>query len=53
LGIGKKQIVKYEDHLKAGRYVLAVTGSREDLQKADAILSETNPAALHLHTEAA
>jgi hypothetical protein len=53
LGIGKKHIVKYEDHLKAGRYVLVVAGSREDLQKADAILSETNPAALHLHTEAA
>jgi hypothetical protein len=53
LGIDKKHIVKYEDHLKAGRYLLAVNGSVEDLKTADRLLSETENAGLHLHTELA
>jgi hypothetical protein len=53
LGIEKKHIVKYEDHLKAGRYLLVVNGSFEDLKKADSILSETDNAELHLHTDLA
>lgn len=53
LGIEKKHIVKYEDHLKAGRYLLVVNGSVEDLKKADGILGETETAGLHLHTEMA
>ncbi len=53
LGIEKKHIVKYEDHLKAGRYLLVVNGSLEDLKTADSILSDTKAEGLHLHTEAA
>jgi hypothetical protein len=53
LGIEKKHIVKYEDHLKAGRYLLVVNGSLEDLNTADSILSGTENAGLHLHTELA
>jgi hypothetical protein len=53
LGIEKKQIIKYEDHLKAGRYLLVVNGSVEDLETADSILSEIDNAGLHLHTETA
>ena len=53
LGIEKKHIIKYEDHLKAGRYLLAVNGSVEDLKTADSILSETENTGLHLHTELA
>jgi hypothetical protein len=53
LGIEKKHIVKYEDHLKAGRYLLVVNGSFEDLKTADFILSETEHAGLHVHTELA
>ena len=53
LGIDKKHIVKYEDHLKAGRFLLVVNGSVEDLKSADSILSETEDAGLHLHTELA
>jgi hypothetical protein len=53
LGIEKKHILKFEDHLKAGRYLVVVTGSVEDLEKADSILSETEHAGLHLHTETA
>jgi hypothetical protein len=53
LGIEKKHIIKYEDHLKAGNYLVVVTGSVEDLEKADSILSGTENAALHLHTETA
>ena len=53
LGIEKKHIVKYEDHLKAGRYLLVVNGSVEDLKKADSILSDTESVGLHPHTEMA
>jgi hypothetical protein len=53
LGIGKKHIIKYEDHLKAGRYLLVVNGSVEDLETADSILTDIDNAGLHLHTEAA
>ena len=51
--IEKKHIIKYEDHLKAGRYLLVVNGSLEDLRTADSILSDTKAEGLHLHTEAA
>lgn len=53
LGIDKKQIVKYEDHLKAGRYLVVVTGSVGDLELADSILSDTENAGLHLHSDSA
>ncbi len=53
LGIEKKHILKFEDHLKAGRYLVVVTGSVKDLEKADSILSDTEHAGLHLHTETA
>ena len=53
LGIEKKHILKYEDHLKAGRYLLVVNSSLEDLKTADSIRSGTENAGLHLHTELA
>ena len=53
LGIEKKHIVKYEDHLKAGRYLLVVNASVEELKTADSILSQTESAGLHLYSEAA
>jgi hypothetical protein len=46
-------VTKFEDHLKAGRYLVVVNGSVEDLEKADSILSDTEHAGLHLHTETA
>lgn len=53
LGIEKKHIIKYEDHFKAGRYLVVVTGSVDDLELADSILTSTSNAGLHLHTEEA
>jgi hypothetical protein len=53
LGIGKKHILKFEDHLKAGRYLVVVNGSVEDLEKADSLLSNTKNEGVHLHTETA
>ena len=53
LGIEKKHIIKYEDHLEAGRYLLVVNGAVEDLETADSILSEIDNAGLHRHTETA
>jgi hypothetical protein len=37
LGIEKKHIIKYGDHLKAGRYLVVLTGSVQDLEKADSM----------------
>ena len=53
LGIEKKHILKFEDHLKAGRYLVVVNGSYEDLERADSILSHTKNEGLHLHTDTA
>jgi hypothetical protein len=53
LGVNKKHILKFEDHLKAGRYLVVVNGSVEDLEKADSLLSNTKNEGLHLHTETA
>lgn len=53
LGIDKKHIIKYEDHLKAGRYLVVVNGSADDLELADSILSTTPHAGLHPHSEVA
>ena len=53
LGIEKKHILKFEDHLKADRYLLVVNGAVEDLETADSILTNIDNAGLHLHTEAA
>lgn len=49
LGIEKEHILKFENHLKAGRYLVVVNGSVENLETADAILSQTENAGLHLH----
>jgi hypothetical protein len=53
LGIEKKHILKFEDYLKAGRYLVVVNGSCEDSAQADSILSDTDHEGLHLHTETA
>ena len=53
LGIEKKHILKFEDHLKAGRYLVVVNGSYEDLERADSILNHTKNEGLHLHTDTA
>jgi uncharacterized membrane protein len=49
LGIGKQHIVKYEDHIKAGKYLLFVHGSKEEADKSQRILSGIENKEIHRH----
>ncbi|WP_048809976.1 general stress protein [Candidatus Methylacidiphilum infernorum] len=50
LGIEKKHILKFEEHLKAGKYLLVVRGSAEEIERAKKILEqETHPVEIQAH----
>jgi hypothetical protein len=53
LGIGKEHILKYEQSVKAGKYLVIAHGSPDDVNKAKQILSGTKPAELNVHAPAA
>ena len=53
LGIGKEHILKYEESVKAGKYLVIAHGSADDVTKAKQILAGTNPAELNVHGQAA
>jgi hypothetical protein len=53
LGISKQHILKYEQHVKAGKYLLVAHGSADDAAKAKQILTATKPAELDVHGPAA
>jgi hypothetical protein len=53
LGISKQQILKYEEVVKAGKYLLVAHGSADDVKKAKAILEKTKPAELNVHAPTA
>jgi hypothetical protein len=53
LGISKQHIIKYEESVKAGKYLLIAHGPPEEVQKAQAILARTAPAELNAHIQAA
>jgi hypothetical protein len=53
LGIGKQHILKYEQSVKAGKYLVVAHGSPDDVAKAKQILSGTKPAELNVHGQAA
>ncbi|MCA9953607.1 MAG: DUF1269 domain-containing protein [Ardenticatenaceae bacterium] len=44
LGVSKQQIVKYEETLKAGKFMLVAHGSLEELELARTLLNETETA---------
>jgi hypothetical protein len=52
LGISKQHILKYEQHVKAGRYVVIAHGAPEEVKKAQGILGKTQPAELNVHGQA-
>ncbi len=52
LGIEKRHILKYEDHLKAGRSLVVINAGVEELKTADSILSNSDHAELHLSSAA-
>jgi hypothetical protein len=53
LGISKQHIIKYEQHVKAGKYLLIAHGSPDETAKAQQILKATKPAELDVHGPAA
>jgi hypothetical protein len=53
LGISKQHILKYEESIKAGKYLVIAHGTPEDADKARAILEGTRPAELTVHSQSA
>lgn len=49
LGIPKNSILKYEDALKGGKFLIIVHGSAEDATKARDIIRDTVPESVHEH----
>jgi len=52
LGIPKDSAVKYESEIKAGKYVLVVHGSADELERARGILTATSPLTVEKHLAA-
>jgi hypothetical protein len=51
VGKSKTELTRYSASTVSPADCGHAVGKLEDLQKADAVFSDTNPAALHLHTE--
>ena len=49
LGIPKQSAIKYEEQIKADKYVLVVHGTAEEAERAHAILGETSPVSIETH----
>jgi uncharacterized membrane protein len=49
-GIAEEHILDYEKQLRAGKHLVIAYGTAEEVDKAHAILRETDTRALHLHT---
>src|SRR5262249_38140186 len=53
LGISKQHILKYEESVKAGKYLVIAHGTPEEVEKARAVLVGTRPTELNVHAQAA
>jgi hypothetical protein len=49
VGISKEHILKYEESVKAGKYLVIAHGTADDVAKAKKILEGTKPADLKVH----
>jgi hypothetical protein len=52
VGVSKEPIIKYEGHVKAGKYLVIAHGSGEEVERARNILQGTAATELQLHAEA-
>ena len=50
-GVSKKHILKYEEHLKGGKYLLIAHGSADEVARAHNILDVTGSEELKVHTD--
>jgi hypothetical protein len=48
-GVSKKHILKYEEHLRGGKYLLIAHGTHEEVEKARQTLMNTQPTELKMH----
>jgi uncharacterized membrane protein len=48
-GVSRQHMIKYEEHLKAGKYLVIAHGSAEELERAHSILHSTEAEHLQLH----
>ena len=51
-GVSKQHILKYEEHLKGGKYLLMVFGSQDEVTRAHDILKDSGAAELTQHDQA-
>ena len=49
LGIGKDKVLKYQQNLEAGKYLVVAHGSKEEVDKARDILEGTNARDVNVH----
>jgi hypothetical protein len=49
-GVSKQHIVKYEDHIKSGKYLVIVHGGEDEIEEAKDILSDTSASELVAHS---
>jgi hypothetical protein len=50
MGIPKDSVIKYETALKTDKYVLLVSGTARDVEKARDVIENTKPTHVELHT---
>jgi hypothetical protein len=50
LGIGKDKVLKYQQNLEAGKYLIVAHGSKEEVDKARDILEGTSAKDVNVHT---
>lgn len=48
-GVSKKHVLKYEESLRGGKYLLIIHGMPEEIEQAQAILKETDVVELNVH----
>jgi uncharacterized membrane protein len=52
-GVSKKHVIKYEEHLKSGKYLLMAHGNADEVARAHTILQDSGAADLTRHVDAA
>lgn len=50
-GVSRKHILKYEEHLRGGKYLLIAHGNHDEVERARETLAGTNPTELNVHEE--
>jgi high-affinity Fe2+/Pb2+ permease len=50
-GVSKKHILKYEEKLKGGKYLVIAYGDTDEVERAHSILDSTEPDEIGLHQD--